>query len=86
MTPADIEKQFKPIIVQAKELSDFFHKSKDRVEKKNISTDQLVALKPRRFSTKKNTSAKTSLKEEEKKYLHKMPFVTVWIHYMLYMV
>ena len=92
MTPSDIQKHFKPVFDQARELSDAYNKSKERAYKEDsIDEADFIDLSSplasrRRSSTGKRgvimslvSSIAHSVEEETstKKFTHRMPSVTV---------
>ena len=87
MSPADVEKHFKPIFDQAKKLRVSFQKSKNRVERDNYSNHDTVSVTGPHQYTNENefalsnapstlgTDYQTDNKEEG--FLDRLPFVTV---------
>ena len=92
MTPAEIRKYFIPVIEQAEELRDFFYTSKARFEKEESMIEKESVASPQKTEKRSRLSSMSSAvssllhlqgppvqerETEKKKFMHKMPFVTV---------
>ena len=82
MTPSDIQKHFKLVFDQARELSHAFKKSQERVHKKASLDEITVSVDTgKKWSLKRKTSRATRAPAEghsgEENVLYRMPFVTV---------
>ncbi len=76
MTPSDIQEHFKPVFEQAKELSDAYHKSKERVVDSVDNTGFVDTIKIQRRKSKA-TYAPAERHNCEEMFPMRMPFVTV---------